>query len=80
MCAFLISLLLAAFLSSLGQYEIAIPVRVGPNGETLDAETPQHHQRRRRSTEDRLPDSVLCFLKLFPFIFFNLLLSVCLIS
>lgn len=50
----------AAFLSSLDQYDIAIPVRVGPNGETLDAETPQHH-RRRRSTEDRLPDSVLCF-------------------
>lgn len=50
----------AAFLSSLDQYEIAIPVRVGPNGATLDAETPQHH-RRRRSTEDKLPDSVLCF-------------------
>ncbi|XP_040897108.1 A disintegrin and metalloproteinase with thrombospondin motifs 10 [Toxotes jaculatrix] len=48
----------AAFLSSLGQYEIAIPVRVGPNGETLDAETPQYHQRRRRSTEDRLPDAL----------------------
>ncbi|GLD49791.1 A disintegrin and metalloproteinase with thrombospondin motifs 10-like isoform X1, partial [Lates japonicus] len=48
----------AAFLSSLGQYEIAIPVRVGPNGETLDADTPQHHRRRRRSAEDRLPDSL----------------------
>ncbi|KAM7011971.1 A disintegrin and metalloproteinase with thrombospondin motifs 10 isoform 1-T1 [Tautogolabrus adspersus] len=48
----------AAFLTSLGQYEIAIPVRVGPNGETLDAEAPQHHRRRRRSTEDRLPDSL----------------------
>ncbi|XP_067370061.1 A disintegrin and metalloproteinase with thrombospondin motifs 10 isoform X2 [Channa argus] len=47
----------AAFLSSLGQYEIAIPVRVQPNGETLDAETPQPN-RRRRSTEDRLPDSL----------------------
>lgn len=59
-----LSLSPAAFLSSLGQYEIAIPVRVGPNGETLDAETTQHHQRRsRRSTDDRLPDSVLCFLK-----------------
>ncbi|XP_041646519.1 A disintegrin and metalloproteinase with thrombospondin motifs 10 [Cheilinus undulatus] len=48
----------AAFLTSLGQYEIAIPVRVGPNGEMLEAETPQHHGRRRRSTEDRLPDSL----------------------
>lgn len=47
----------AAFLSSLGQYEIAIPIRVEPNGETMDAETPQHH-RRRRSTEDRVPDSL----------------------
>uniref|UniRef100_H3CXS6 ADAM metallopeptidase with thrombospondin type 1 motif, 10 n=1 Tax=Tetraodon nigroviridis TaxID=99883 RepID=H3CXS6_TETNG len=48
----------AAFLSGLGQYDIAIPVRVGPHGETLAAEKPQHHQRRRRSAEDRLPDSV----------------------
>ncbi|TNM88280.1 hypothetical protein fugu_006501 [Takifugu bimaculatus] len=48
----------AAFLSSLGQYEIAIPVRIGPHGETLDAEKSQHHQRRRRSAEDRLPDSL----------------------
>ncbi|XP_032380775.1 A disintegrin and metalloproteinase with thrombospondin motifs 10 isoform X1 [Etheostoma spectabile] len=47
----------AAFLSSLGQYEIAIPVRVGPNGQALDAEMPQHH-RRKRSTEERLPDSL----------------------
>uniref|UniRef100_A0A8D3EE04 ADAM metallopeptidase with thrombospondin type 1 motif, 10 n=1 Tax=Scophthalmus maximus TaxID=52904 RepID=A0A8D3EE04_SCOMX len=53
-----LSLPLAAFLSSLGQYEIAIPVRVGPHGETLDAETPQHQRRRRRSTEDRPPDSL----------------------
>uniref|UniRef100_A0A8C9XWX8 ADAM metallopeptidase with thrombospondin type 1 motif, 10 n=1 Tax=Sander lucioperca TaxID=283035 RepID=A0A8C9XWX8_SANLU len=42
---------------SLGQYEIAIPVRVGPNGQALDAEMPQHH-RRKRSTEERLPDSL----------------------
>uniref|UniRef100_A0A3Q3KHW4 ADAM metallopeptidase with thrombospondin type 1 motif, 10 n=1 Tax=Monopterus albus TaxID=43700 RepID=A0A3Q3KHW4_MONAL len=55
------SLSLAVFLSSLGQYEVAIPVRVGPNGETLDTQTPQHH-RRRRSTEERLPDSVLYLL------------------
>ncbi|XP_047231848.1 A disintegrin and metalloproteinase with thrombospondin motifs 10 isoform X2 [Girardinichthys multiradiatus] len=48
----------AAFLSSLGQYEIAIPVRVGPNGEMLDTNRTQYHQRRRRSTEDRLPDSL----------------------
>lgn len=56
----------AAFLSSLSQYEIAIPVRVGPNGETLDAEKSQHLQRRRRSTEDRLPDSVfIAFILIF---------------
>lgn len=55
----------AAFLSSLGQYEIAIPVRIGPHGETPGAEKSQHHQRRRRSAEDRLPDSVLSS---FPFI------------
>ncbi|XP_023194952.1 A disintegrin and metalloproteinase with thrombospondin motifs 10-like isoform X1 [Xiphophorus maculatus] len=48
----------AAFLSSLGQYEIAIPVRVGPNGEMLDTDRTKYHQRRRRSTEDRLPDSL----------------------
>lgn len=48
----------AAFLSSLGQYEIAIPVRVGPSGEMLDSKMTEHHQRRRRSTEDRLPDSL----------------------
>lgn len=55
------SLSVAAFLSNLGQYEIAIPVRIGADGEALDAEKPQHHRRRRRSAEDRLPDSVLCF-------------------
>ncbi|KAM9384737.1 A disintegrin and metalloproteinase with thrombospondin motifs 10 [Pholidichthys leucotaenia] len=48
----------AAFLSSLRQYEIAIPVRVGPNGEMLDSEITDDHQRRRRSTEERLPDSL----------------------
>ncbi|XP_008413365.1 A disintegrin and metalloproteinase with thrombospondin motifs 10 [Poecilia reticulata] len=48
----------AAFLSSLGQYEIAIPVRVGPNDEMLDTDRTKYHQRRRRSTEDRLPDSL----------------------
>ncbi|XP_015250481.1 PREDICTED: A disintegrin and metalloproteinase with thrombospondin motifs 10-like isoform X2 [Cyprinodon variegatus] len=48
----------AAFLSSLDQYEIAIPVRVGPYGEMLDTERTKYHQRRRRSTEDRLPDSL----------------------
>uniref|UniRef100_A0A8C6MJH1 ADAM metallopeptidase with thrombospondin type 1 motif, 10 n=1 Tax=Nothobranchius furzeri TaxID=105023 RepID=A0A8C6MJH1_NOTFU len=42
----------------LGQYEIAIPVRVGPNGEMLDTEKSHHHQRRKRSTEDRLPGSL----------------------
>uniref|UniRef100_A0A8C6NY30 ADAM metallopeptidase with thrombospondin type 1 motif, 10 n=1 Tax=Nothobranchius furzeri TaxID=105023 RepID=A0A8C6NY30_NOTFU len=39
-------------------YEIAIPVRVGPNGEMLDTEKSHHHQRRKRSTEDRLPGSL----------------------
>lgn len=49
----------AAFLSTLGRYDIAIPVRVGPDGETLDAgDTPQHPRRRRRSTEERPPDSL----------------------
>uniref|UniRef100_A0AAQ4QFS6 ADAM metallopeptidase with thrombospondin type 1 motif, 10 n=1 Tax=Gasterosteus aculeatus aculeatus TaxID=481459 RepID=A0AAQ4QFS6_GASAC len=48
----------AAFLSNLGRYEIAIPVRVGPNGEALDTETQPHHRRRSRSTEDGLPDSL----------------------
>lgn len=47
----------AAFLSSLGHYEIAIPVRVGPDGETLDT-SHQHHRRRQRSAEDKLPDSL----------------------
>lgn len=43
----------AEFLSSLGQYEIAIPVRVGPHGEPLsEEETPHGHGRQRRSTED----------------------------
>ncbi|KAG5276442.1 hypothetical protein AALO_G00132070 [Alosa alosa] len=36
------------FLSRLDQYEIAIPVRVGPGGETLESEEP--HRRQRRST------------------------------
>lgn len=48
----------ATFLSSLGQYEIAIPVRVGPQGETLHtedggADSPNHHRRSRRSAEDQ---------------------------
>lgn len=45
----------AEFLSSLGQYEIAIPVRVGPRGDALDPEEgPPHLHRRRsqRSAED----------------------------
>ncbi|CAB1324288.1 unnamed protein product [Coregonus sp. 'balchen'] len=51
----------ATFLSSLGQYEIAIPVRVGPQGETLDtddggADSPNHHRRSRRSAEDQQQD------------------------
>ncbi|XP_077441258.1 A disintegrin and metalloproteinase with thrombospondin motifs 10 [Vanacampus margaritifer] len=41
----------AAFLSSLGQYEIAIPVRVRPDGETLHTKASQY-RRRRRSTEE----------------------------
>lgn len=53
----------AAFLSGLGHYEIAIPVRVGPNGETLD--TPHHQRRKRRSTEDRPPDSVKLLFEFF---------------
>lgn len=48
----------AAFLTSLGQYEIAIPVRVGPDGEVLDGGREQHHRRRSRSADDRLPDSL----------------------
>ncbi|XP_078802043.1 A disintegrin and metalloproteinase with thrombospondin motifs 10 isoform X3 [Oryzias latipes] len=47
----------AAFLSNLGQYEIATPVRVGPNGEKFDGDN-SHHQRRRRSPEDRLHDTL----------------------
>ncbi|XP_062308696.1 A disintegrin and metalloproteinase with thrombospondin motifs 10 [Osmerus eperlanus] len=44
----------AEFLSGLGQYEIAVPVRVGPQGEPLDAEGPEEDgppqaRRRRRS-------------------------------
>ncbi|XP_072537431.1 A disintegrin and metalloproteinase with thrombospondin motifs 10 isoform X1 [Salminus brasiliensis] len=42
----------AAFLSSLDQYEIAIPIRVGPQGEVLDKEKPSDgHRRQRRSAE-----------------------------
>ncbi len=42
----------AEFLSSLSQYEIAIPVRVGPYGETLSEEETSHRNgRHRRSTE-----------------------------
>ncbi|KAM3875996.1 A disintegrin and metalloproteinase with thrombospondin motifs 10 [Diretmus argenteus] len=50
----------AVFLSNLDQYEIAIPVRVGPEGEILDAENPPPHpdRRRRRSTEDQPPDTI----------------------
>uniref|UniRef100_A0A8C7N3W1 ADAM metallopeptidase with thrombospondin type 1 motif, 10 n=1 Tax=Oncorhynchus kisutch TaxID=8019 RepID=A0A8C7N3W1_ONCKI len=49
------------FLSSLGQYEIVIPVRVGPQGETLDtedggADSPNHHRRSHRSAEDQQQD------------------------
>uniref|UniRef100_A0A4W5RI36 ADAM metallopeptidase with thrombospondin type 1 motif, 10 n=1 Tax=Hucho hucho TaxID=62062 RepID=A0A4W5RI36_9TELE len=51
----------ATFLSSLGQYEIAIPVRVGPQGKALDTEdgggdSPNHHRRSRRSAEDQQQD------------------------
>uniref|UniRef100_A0A8C7KKD5 ADAM metallopeptidase with thrombospondin type 1 motif, 10 n=1 Tax=Oncorhynchus kisutch TaxID=8019 RepID=A0A8C7KKD5_ONCKI len=51
----------ATFLSSLGQYEIVIPVRVGPQGETLDtedggADSPNHHRRSHRSAEDQQQD------------------------
>uniref|UniRef100_A0A8C2A9T7 ADAM metallopeptidase with thrombospondin type 1 motif, 10 n=1 Tax=Cyprinus carpio TaxID=7962 RepID=A0A8C2A9T7_CYPCA len=42
----------AEFLSSLGQYEIAIPVRVGPQGDMLSEEEISHRNgRHRRSTE-----------------------------
>ncbi|GAA6085951.1 A disintegrin and metalloproteinase with thrombospondin motifs 10 isoform X2 [Tachysurus ichikawai] len=42
----------AAFLSSLTHYEIAIPIRVGPCGEsTYDAEASNRHRRHRRSPE-----------------------------
>ncbi|XP_052336431.1 A disintegrin and metalloproteinase with thrombospondin motifs 10-like [Oncorhynchus keta] len=51
----------ATFLSSLSQYEIVIPVRVGPQGETLDtedggADSPNHHRRSHRSAEDQQQD------------------------
>uniref|UniRef100_A0A8B9JG32 ADAM metallopeptidase with thrombospondin type 1 motif, 10 n=1 Tax=Astyanax mexicanus TaxID=7994 RepID=A0A8B9JG32_ASTMX len=48
----------AAFLSSLDQYEIAIPIRVGPVGEVLHTE--EHsggHGRRRRSAERQQPET-----------------------
>lgn len=53
----------AEFLSSLGQYEIAIPVRVGPHGETLSEEETSHgNGRHRRSTESQsVPDPQLYY-------------------
>lgn len=46
-----------AFLSSLDQYEIAFPVRVGADGEKLDRAA-SHHRRRRRSSEEKPPDAL----------------------
>lgn len=50
----------AEFLSGLGQYEIAIPVRVGPQGENLDtgrseADGSPHGRRGRRSADGAQP-------------------------
>uniref|UniRef100_A0A3Q3LCA0 ADAM metallopeptidase with thrombospondin type 1 motif, 10 n=1 Tax=Mastacembelus armatus TaxID=205130 RepID=A0A3Q3LCA0_9TELE len=52
------------FLNCQWEHAIAFPVRVGPNGETLDIETPQQH-RRRRSTEDTISNQSLFLSKLF---------------
>ncbi|KAF4072609.1 hypothetical protein AMELA_G00265060 [Ameiurus melas] len=44
----------AAFLSTLAHFEIAVPVRVGPRGESLhDGEASDRHRRHRRSTEKK---------------------------
>ncbi|KAK7888871.1 hypothetical protein WMY93_024431 [Mugilogobius chulae] len=48
----------AAFLSSLGHYEIAVPVRVGPEGETMDTNHQQHRRKPRSAHEDKLPESL----------------------
>ncbi|TNN56682.1 A disintegrin and metalloproteinase with thrombospondin motifs 10 [Liparis tanakae] len=47
-----------AFLSTLGRYDIAIPVRVGPDGEPLDAGDAARRPRRRRGAAERPPDSL----------------------
>ncbi|KAL7884595.1 hypothetical protein AOLI_G00073650 [Acnodon oligacanthus] len=47
----------AAFLSSLGHYEIAIPVRVGPQGEALDEEKHSDGHGRRRRSADSNPET-----------------------
>ncbi|XP_061680896.1 A disintegrin and metalloproteinase with thrombospondin motifs 10 isoform X1 [Syngnathoides biaculeatus] len=51
----------AAFLSGLGQYEIAIPLRVGPNGETLHTKGSQDHRRRRSTEENKSTDTSLYY-------------------
>ncbi|XP_027020729.1 A disintegrin and metalloproteinase with thrombospondin motifs 10 isoform X1 [Tachysurus fulvidraco] len=54
----------AAFLSSLTHYEIAIPIRVGPRGEsTYDAEASNRHRRHRRSPEmkQKVPEQQLYY-------------------
>lgn len=44
----------AAFLSSLAHYEIAVPIRVGPRGESMyEGEVSDRHRRHRRSTETK---------------------------
>ncbi|KAJ8418969.1 hypothetical protein AAFF_G00004680 [Aldrovandia affinis] len=65
----------AAFLSSLGQYDIAIPVRVGPEGEALGGEGFQNegggggapnggHRRRRRSLDSGQPGDTQLYYQL----------------
>ncbi|TSY41753.1 Unconventional myosin-If [Bagarius yarrelli] len=45
----------AAFLSSLAHYEISVPIRVGPHGESLyDAKVSERHRRHRRSPDTKL--------------------------
>ncbi|KAF5890956.1 A disintegrin and metalloproteinase with thrombospondin motifs 10-like, partial [Clarias magur] len=44
----------AAFLSTLAHYEIAVPIRVGPRGDSLyNGEASDRHRRHRRSTETK---------------------------
>uniref|UniRef100_A0AAV2L3G0 Peptidase M12B domain-containing protein n=1 Tax=Knipowitschia caucasica TaxID=637954 RepID=A0AAV2L3G0_KNICA len=48
----------AAFLSSLAHYEIAVPIRLGPDGVPQDATQLQQQRRQKRGAEDKLPDTL----------------------